>query len=84
MISYNSRTYVTFTSKELSPSLMEWAKNCAHLFNKTNKNTFYFTVDQLVSWSSYWKVKRFGQYRVSLGLLLNNSLKDEGFRGIRS
>lgn len=61
MISYNSRTYLTFTSKELSPSLMKWAKNCAHLFNKTNKNTFYFTVDQLVS----WKVKRFGQHQVT-------------------
>lgn len=64
MISYD-RTYLTFTSKELPPSLTEWTKNCAHLFNKSNKNTFFFTVDQLVSWTSYWKVKRFGQNQVT-------------------
>lgn len=42
----------------------------------------YFTVDQLVSWSSYWKIERSGQYQVT-GLTVKE-LKGEGFWGIKS
>ena len=45
--------------------------------------TFDFTVDQLVSWSSYWKIKGLGNIK-SLGSLLSNSLKGEGFWGIKT
>lgn len=40
-------------------------ENCAHFFDKAKKNTLYFTVDQLVSWSSYCKVKKAGQDQVT-------------------
>lgn len=44
----------------------------------------YFTVDQLASWSLYWKIKRFGQHQVTGLTTKTNSLKGKGFWGIKS
>ena len=37
-----------------------------------------------MSWSLYWKIKRFGQHQVTGLTMKNNSLKGEGFWGIKS
>lgn len=37
-----------------------------------------------MSWSLYWKIKRFGQHQVTGLTMKNNSLKCEGFWGIKS